>query len=104
MRWGAAVAIAAVPWFYLWNIEIFRRQVMNTNSGPAVSTLAITANLAVLHSILANAAERSAEAHELILRGERNGAIGAISGLDSILDDAKALYAAAMALHRMPGS
>jgi hypothetical protein len=77
---------------------------MNTNAGLAVRTLAITANLAVLHSILANAAERSAEAHELILRGERNGAIGAISGLDSILEDAKALYVAAMALHRTTGS
>jgi hypothetical protein len=97
------VAVAAVPWFFLWNIEISRRQIMNTNAGIAVRTLAITANLAVLHSILANAAERSAEAHELILRGERNGAIGAISGLDSILDDAKALYAAAIALHRTAG-
>jgi len=36
----------------------------------------------------------------LILRGERNAAIGTLLGLDERLNEAKALYDAALALHR----
>ncbi len=66
---------------------------MNTKIGNSMTTVAIAANLAM-------AAERSAEAHEIILRGEQNGAIGTLLDLDVLLNDAKALYAAALALHR----
>ena len=76
---------------------------MRTNIESTMKIVAITANLAALHAILKHAAERSAEAHGVILRGERNGAIGALLGLDAILEDAKTLYGAAMALHRTEG-
>lgn len=62
---------------------------------------AIAANLKALHALLAVAATRSAEAHQLINSGECNGAIGTVLELDRILDDAKALHAAAIALHRL---
>lgn len=69
-------------------------------SNSTLPMAAIAANLAALHAILAKASERAAEAHAVMLRGERNGAIGTVVGLDLMLDDAKALYMAAIALHR----
>jgi len=75
---------------------------MNTIQSK-VKVAAIAANLAVLNEVMTTAAKRSAEAHELAQNGERNGAIGALLDLDSILDDAKALYGAALALHRSKG-
>jgi len=74
---------------------------MDTNSASAVRIKAIAANLAALHSLLTEAAKRSREGHEIIQRGECNGAIGVVLGLDALLDDAKALYVAAVALHRL---
>lgn len=76
---------------------------MTTSIGSTMKTVAITSNLAVLHAILANAAERSADAHALILRGEQNAAIGALLDLDDVLNDAKSLYGAALAMHRSKG-
>ena len=73
---------------------------MINKSSSTLQTIAITANLAALHVILAKAAERTAEAHAHILRGERNGAIGTVIDLDRTLDEAKALFLAAIALHR----
>jgi hypothetical protein len=61
---------------------------------------AICANLQALEQLLSEAARRSAEASELIQQHECNGAIGAILGLDDVLDSAKSLYGAALALHR----
>ena len=58
------------------------------------------ANLAALNDLLTTAARRSADAHELAQTGERNAAIGAILDVDAILDDARALYSAALTLHR----
>lgn len=66
-----------------------------------VKTQAITANLKALQALLAAAANQSAEAYLLIQSGERNGAIGTVLGLDTVLEDAKALYGAAIALHRL---
>jgi hypothetical protein len=66
-----------------------------------VKTQAITANLKALQALLAAAANKSAEAYLLIQSGERNGAIGTVLGLDALLEDAKALYGAAVALHRL---
>jgi len=62
---------------------------------------AVTANLVALHRLLSEAAARSAEACELIQQHECNGAVGTVLGLDEILDSAKALYGAALTLHRM---
>lgn len=72
---------------------------MSTHPAMDVHATAIAANLEVLHLMLMDAAQRSAEARELMQRGERNGAIGMALGLDVILDNAKALYIAALALH-----
>ena len=63
-------------------------------------TAAITANIAALHAILLTAVERAGEAHSDIQLGECNRAIGALIDLDRILDEAKALYGAALSLHR----
>jgi hypothetical protein len=76
---------------------------MNTNTPPKVKGLAIAANLAALNDLLTTAAKRSTEAHELAETGECNAAIGAILDVGSILDDAKALYGAALTLHRTKG-
>jgi len=74
---------------------------MSTKIQSEVKVRAIAANLEALHGLLMEAAKRSAEGHDLIQRDEPNGAIGAVLGLDAILDDAKALYGAALALHRL---
>ena len=76
---------------------------MNTSRLSKVKGAAIAANLAALNDLLTTAAKRSAEAQELGQNGKCNGAIGAILDLDSILDDAKALCGAALALHRTKG-
>lgn len=54
-----------------------------------------------LRNSLSDAARVSAEARDCIKHGERNLAIGTMAGLDSVLADAKALYDAALVLHRM---
>lgn len=66
-----------------------------------VKAQAITANLKALQALLAVAAKHSAEAYLLSQSGERNGAIGTVLGVDAILDDARALYGAAIMLHRL---
>jgi hypothetical protein len=76
---------------------------MNEDTRSMLKIAAITANLAALSELLAAAAERSAEAHGHSVRGDRYGAIGAVLNLDKILDDAKALHGAALALHRTAG-
>ena len=65
-----------------------------------VKTDAISANLLALSQVLAEAAARSREAWELTDREEFDAAIGAVLGLDEILDSAKALYGAALTLHQ----
>ena len=72
---------------------------MSTDTAIDVNATAIAANLEVLHLMLMDATQRSAEAHELMQRGDRNGAIGTALGLDVTIDNAKSLYAAALALH-----
>lgn len=72
-----------------------------SNVPSEVKVNAIAANLKALQALLSVAATRSAEAHQLIQNGECNGAIGTVLELDRILDDAKALYGAAIALHRL---
>lgn len=76
---------------------------MNINSQSKTKIAAIAANLEALNELMATAAERCTDAHELAESGECNGAIGTLLDLDSILDEAKALYGAALALHRSKG-
>lgn len=75
---------------------------MNTDTAIDMNMNAkvIAANFEALHFILLDAVKLSAEAHELMKRGNRNGAIGAALGLDVLLEDAKALHGAALAIHR----
>lgn len=73
---------------------------MTTDRELTTKVAAIVANLAALNEVTTTVAERCAEAHELAESGECNGAIGALLDLDSILDEAKALYDVALALHR----
>jgi hypothetical protein len=72
-----------------------------TEKIDSVRVKAIAANLAALDRLLLDACSRSAEARDLIERGECDGAIGTVLDMDRALDDAKALYGAAIALHRL---
>lgn len=56
--------------------------------------------LVALDAIIQDAAGCSREALALIRQGNRNGAIGAILELDRSVEDAAALYRAALTLHR----
>lgn len=60
---------------------------------------AIAENLRLLHAKLSDAAQSSKSALSFIQNRERNGAIGSVAGLDVELDEAKALYRAALALN-----
>jgi len=64
---------------------------MNVTSESKAKAAAIAANLAALNDVMTTAAKCCAEAQEFA----QGGAIGALLDLDSILDDAKALYGAA---------
>lgn len=61
---------------------------------------AILANLSALRMTLAGALERAADAENAIKLGEVNQAIGAALGVETMLQEAAALHAAALALHR----
>jgi len=65
-----------------------------------IVTNAITANLAALSHRLARAAHLAEEAHAAITEGQQNQAIGTIMDLELLLAEAKALFEAALALHR----
>jgi len=62
---------------------------------------AMTTILEALNDSLAEASRVGAEARDCIMHGECNRAIGTVACLDSVLHDAKALYGAALALHRI---
>lgn len=74
---------------------------MTTDLTSDIQLSAIAANLSALQVLLRDAATRSAEALGFIQHGERQGAIGALVGLDSVLDNSYALFVAALALHRL---
>jgi hypothetical protein len=61
---------------------------------------AIAANIAAMHEVLAASAARTAEAYQAIEAGEQNQAVGTMLGLDRELENALALYRAAIALHQ----
>ncbi len=61
---------------------------------------AILANLSALRATLAGALEFATDAETAIKNGEVNQAIGAALCIETMLQDAAALYTAALALHR----
>lgn len=67
---------------------------------PNVTDAAIAWNLAALAETLAAAAARAREANSAMERNERNRAMGAVCDFGERLQEAQALFAAALALHR----
>lgn len=65
-----------------------------------ITQKAIAANIEALCQLLENAMLTVSEAGDAIEQGEQNQAIGAMLDLDRDLEDALALYRAAIALHR----
>src|SRR5579862_4830928 len=61
---------------------------------------AIAANIEALRQLLADAVITASESFQAIQQGEQNQAIGTILDLDRKLEDALALFRAAVALHR----
>ena len=61
---------------------------------------AITANIEALRDQLTHCASLSSEAFQAIQKGETNQAIGCILDFGRKLEDALALYRAAVVLHR----
>jgi hypothetical protein len=72
---------------------------MSTQLTADVKVKAIAANLEALQALLTDAVKLASEAHEQIRKGECNGAIGAVLGLESVFSGAKALYGAMLVLH-----
>ncbi|MDY6949280.1 MAG: hypothetical protein SXG53_26620, partial [Pseudomonadota bacterium] len=93
-------AVIAKPRRQLADFHTAMEVIMNTTTGSNVKTAAIEANLAALHSLLTLATRMTAEGCQYMRDEQRDGAIGAIFPLASILDEAKALYIATIALHR----
>jgi hypothetical protein len=60
---------------------------------------AILANLSALRLTLTAALERATEAEAIMQDGHTNQAIGAAIGIETLIEDAAALYRAAIALH-----
>jgi hypothetical protein len=65
-----------------------------------IKQAAIAANLSALRAVLENALVRAAIAEKAVMEGETNQAIGAALGVETLLDEARALFGAALALHR----
>jgi hypothetical protein len=61
---------------------------------------AIGANIAALGELLDTAQLRVSEASKAMNEGEQNQAIGTMIDMDQMLENALALYRAAIALHR----
>ncbi|MGH6846308.1 MAG: hypothetical protein ACREC0_02380 [Methylocella sp.] len=66
----------------------------------SIKHAAILANLSALRMTLAGALERAMDAENAVKEGQINQAIGAAHGIETMLQDAAALYTAALALHR----
>jgi hypothetical protein len=78
------------------------RKILNAGitTKPDITKKAIAANIEALRQLLADAAITASEAFEAIEVGEQDQAIGAILGLENKLEDALALFGAAVYLHR----
>jgi hypothetical protein len=67
---------------------------------PDLAKKAIAANIAALGDLLDTARLRASEASKAIAEGEQNQAIGTLIDIYQMLENALALYRAAIALHR----
>jgi glycerol-3-phosphate dehydrogenase len=67
---------------------------------PDLTKKAIAANIEALGAIIDDARLNLSQARAAIDDGEQNQAIGALLDIDRKLEDALALYRAAIALHR----
>jgi hypothetical protein len=65
-----------------------------------IKQAAIAANLSALRAVLENALLRAKDADTAAIEGQINQAIGAALGVETLLDEARALFGAALALHR----
>jgi hypothetical protein len=65
-----------------------------------IKQAAIAANLSALRVVLENALLRAKDADTAAIEGQINQAIGAALGVETLLDEARALFGAALALHR----
>lgn len=74
---------------------------MNTKVSTDVATTGISANLAALEEVLAEATQRIAEARQFMQRRDQNAAIGSILGLGESLVAAKHFYGATLTLHQL---
>jgi hypothetical protein len=70
------------------------------SNAMTIAQTAIYANFSALAERLAEAAKISAEAAAAMKGGKQNQAIGTALPLDDLLSQSKALYDAALALHR----
>ena len=69
---------------------------MTAKANPTLHPL-----ISTMRSQLALISERVVEAESYAAEGKQNSTIGTIAGLDRELDELKALYGAAMAIHRL---
>lgn len=67
------------------------------------TTAALTANIATLADLLAEAAKYAAEAAEAMAAGNRNLAVGTLLQIEQTVPDAKTIMDATFALHRVAG-
>jgi hypothetical protein len=67
---------------------------------PELTKKVIAANIEAIRQHLTDCVVKTSEAFQAIRKGEQNQAIGAMLDLDKDLEDALALYRAAIALHR----
>jgi hypothetical protein len=65
-----------------------------------IKQAAIAANLSALRAVLEKALWRAEDAESAVTGGQINQAIGAALGIETMLDEARALFGAALALHR----
>ncbi|MCC7499402.1 MAG: hypothetical protein IT160_17610 [Bryobacterales bacterium] len=77
---------------------------MKNHEKSETITKAIAANIEALAELLEDAMVSACEAQEAMSKNEQNQAIGGILDLDRKLEDALALYRAAVALHRKGGA
>jgi hypothetical protein len=67
---------------------------------PDLAKKAIAANIEAMRQHLVDCVLKASEAFQAIQAGEQNQAVGVMLDLDRDLEDALALYRAAIALHR----
>ena len=99
LAWSWKPAIATSPGNAWPGLQAMQQE-GRRNMDKAVKQAAMLANLSALRTTLAAALERAADAENAMMDGQANQAIGAADGIAALLQDATALYAAALAQHR----